>query len=58
MCGLISEDEASDRSEIGGKRRRRKTVTTKVSEYLFVFFVVEKTLLFANVVQTMNCERC
>ena len=42
MCGLISEDEASDRSEIGGKRRRRKTVTTKVSEHLFVFFAVEK----------------
>ncbi|KAE8037145.1 hypothetical protein FH972_009764 [Carpinus fangiana] len=31
---LIIEDEASDRSEIGGKRRRRKTVTTKIPDHL------------------------
>jgi len=58
MCGLISEDEASDRSESGGKRRSRKTVTTNVSKHLFVFFSVKKIAVFANVVQTMNCERC
>jgi hypothetical protein len=47
MCGLISEDEASDRSESGGKRGRRKTATTNVSKHLFVFFVVKTIVVFA-----------